>query len=361
MNNGSSKWRQLWWRLLICAALMLWIFHGIFMQEGRQTVAAGGGNWESLTRSEKWQAAWQHGPQELWGAVRVVSPLAFGISLIFMGATLLLGTLRWQRLLHTQGIELPLGRTLEISLVSHFFNSFLLGSTGGDLFKAYYAARETHHQKTEAVTTVFADRLIGLFSMLLFAVIMLLLSIGSWLENSTLVSFGGLISALFVGAALFCFLAFFGGVSKRFPQVRDLLKKLPKAEILERSLNSCRRFGERPRDLLIALVYSMALNAFCVFQVYAVAQGLSLEIDLWALMFIVPSIICLSAIPITPSGLGVRENLFVLLLAAPQFGVPNTQALTLSLLTYAGSLIWSLIGGAVYLSFRNEHRLVETE
>jgi hypothetical protein len=45
----------------------------------------------------------------------------------------------------------------EISLVAHFFNSFLLGSTGGDLMKAYYAARETHHKKTEAVMTVFAD------------------------------------------------------------------------------------------------------------------------------------------------------------------------------------------------------------
>ena len=35
--------------------------------------------------------------------------------------------------------------------------------------KAYYAARETHHKKTEAVLTVFVDRVIGLWSMLLFA------------------------------------------------------------------------------------------------------------------------------------------------------------------------------------------------
>jgi glycosyltransferase 2 family protein len=359
--NNRSKWRQLWWRLLLCAALMLWIFHGIFMQEGRQSVTESGGNWSSLTRSEQWQLAWQHGPRELWGAVRLVSPLAFLISLGFMGITLLLGALRWQRLLHTQDIRLPYGRTLEISLVAHFFNSFLLGSTGGDLFKAYYAARETHHQKTEAVTTVLADRMIGLFSMLLFAAIMLLFNVGAWLDNPTLVSFGGLIAVLFVGSAVFCYLAFFGGVSKRFPQIRELLKRLPKADVLERSLNSCRRFGENPRALLVALVYSMALNAFCVFQVYAVAGGLSLTVGLQALLFIVPAIICLSAIPITPSGLGVRENLFVLLLAAPQFGVPNTQALTLSLLTYAGSLIWSLVGGAVYLSFREKHHPTETE
>lgn len=340
---------------------MLWIFHGIFMQEGRQSVTESGGNWAALSRTEQWQQAWHHGPIELWNAVRVVSLPAFLLSLVFMGVTLFLGTLRWQRLLKTQGIALPYGRTLEISLVAHFFNSFLLGSTGGDLFKAYYAARETHHQKTEAVTTVLADRLIGLFSMLLFAALMLTTNFSAWSGNTTLVSFGGLIAALFVGAAVFCYLAFFGGVSKRFPQFRELLRKMPKAEVLERSLESCRRFGKSPRDLFLALIISMVLNAVCVFQVYAVATGLSLTVGLQPLLFIVPAIICLSAIPITPSGLGVRENLFVLLLAVPQFGVPNTQALTLSLLTYAGSLVWSLIGGAVYLSFRDKHHLSEAE
>ena len=53
--------------------------------------------------------------------------------------------------------------------MAQFFNAFLLGSTGGDLLKAYYAARETHHRKTEAVVTVLVDRLIGLFSMLALA------------------------------------------------------------------------------------------------------------------------------------------------------------------------------------------------
>jgi len=344
---------------LICAALMLWIFHGIFLQEGKLAVEASGRKWVELSRSEQWSEGWHHGPVELWTAIRQISPVAFAISLVLMGITILLGAMRWQRLLNTQDIRLPLSRILEISLVAHFFNSFLLGSTGGDLFKAYYAARETHHQKTEAVTTVFADRLIGLFSMLFFAVIMLCFSLRGWWENKSLLSFGAIITAIFAASTVFCYLAFFGGVSKRFPQFREFLKKLPKADILERSINSCRRFGEQPTNLFIALAISMVLNAFCVLQVYAVGSGLSLSLDLLALMFIVPAIICISAIPITPSGLGVRENLFVFLLASPQFGIPNTQALTLSLLTYAGSLIWSLVGGVVYLSFRDKHQLNE--
>jgi hypothetical protein len=61
-------------------------------------------------------------------------------------------------------------------LIAHFFNSFLLGSVGGDVLKAYYVARETHHKKTEAIITVVVDRIIGLFSMLILACIMMLLN-----------------------------------------------------------------------------------------------------------------------------------------------------------------------------------------
>ena len=70
-------------------------------------------------------------------------------------------------------------------------------------------------------------------------------------------------------------------------------------------------------------------------------------------------IFCISALPITPSGLGVRENLFVLMLAVPEIGVPKTTALSLSLLAYAGSLFWSLVGGIVYLGLKKKQHLEE--
>jgi uncharacterized membrane protein YbhN (UPF0104 family) len=70
-------------------------------------------------------------------------------------------------------------------------------------------------------------------------------------------------------------------------------------------------------------------------------------------------IFCISSLPITPSGLGVRENLFVLMLAVPEIAVPKTAALSLSLLAYASSLFWSLAGGVVYLSLKKKQHLEE--
>jgi uncharacterized protein (TIRG00374 family) len=95
------------------------------------------------------------------------------LSFILMGATIMTGVIRWQTVLKVHGLDMPLQRTTQISLIAHFFNSFLLGSVGGDVLKAYYVARETHHKKTEAVVTVLVDRIIGMFSLLLFACVML--------------------------------------------------------------------------------------------------------------------------------------------------------------------------------------------
>ena len=74
---------------------------------------------------------------------------------------------------------------------------------------------------------------------------------------------------------------------------------------------------------------------------------------------IVPIVICISALPITPSGLGVRENLYVIMLAAPAINIAATHALSLSLLAYAGSLFWSLVGGLVYACLKETQHLAE--
>jgi hypothetical protein len=103
----------------------------------------------------------------------------------------------------------------------------------------------------------------------------------------------------------------------------------------------------------------MVLNAACVLQVLSLAGGLDLRVTATALFAIVPIVICISALPITPSGLGLRENLYVLLLSTPPIAIDATQALSLSLLAYGGSLIWSLVGGAVYVTFRRTHQLQE--
>lgn len=366
--------RKIWsagWRVAVGALLLLWIFHSIFVNEARELARRGDLThdgqrvvWtaqQQPPRAEQWRLGWQYGPPALWQTLRSVQPDALGLSFLLMGGTLFLGIARWRMVLNVQGLGLPWLRAAEISLVAHFFNSFLLGTVGGDLMKAYCAARETHHKKTEAVVTVFADRVIGLWAMLLFATLMMIPNLARIMESSYLRTAVVVVLGVTIGASGFVFLAFRGGVSKTWSGARDWLRRLPKGDWLERSLESCRMFGSARGFLPRALVVSMLLNFLCVLQFWVLARGLNMNVPLLPLCLVVPTVICIAALPIAPSGLGVREYFFVQLLAATIPGVDVTSALSLSLLAFAGSLFWSIVGGVVYTMFKHKHHLTEAE
>lgn len=76
---------------------------------------------------------------------------------------------RFRMLLAIQKIELTFAEALRLTFAGNFLNfTTPLGSNAGDLFKAYFASLHTH-RKTEAVTTVLLDRLIGLATLIVVA------------------------------------------------------------------------------------------------------------------------------------------------------------------------------------------------
>ena len=353
--SATSNAFRLTLKLAVCLVLVAWILHVIFAGEAEQQTK----DWASLTFAEQVRASWTIGPAGLWETISGVNIAWLLASFVFMGATIFIGVIRWRLVLAVQGLHLSLGRATGISLVAHFFNSFLLGSTGGDLLKAYFAAAETAHKKAEAVTTVVVDRLLGLFAMLLFVSLMALANWGVVMSQQRFMAVMLVVLGMLFVSGLVVVLSFWGGPTAPRLKFEVLLTKLPKGEVLVRCIEACHAFGEKPGFLPRVLGWSMLLSLACVLQIVALGFGLGLPMGehFRVLLLIVPAIICISALPITPSGIGVRENLYVLLLSATAIGIEAKTALSLSLLAFAGSLLWSLIGGAVYLLFRSRHSL----
>ena len=76
---------------------------------------------------------------------------------------------RWHVLLTALGLEFRLRDTLRLGALGFALNFVSLGSIGGDLFKAIFAAKDSPGRRTEAVATVVVDRLVGVSMMLLLA------------------------------------------------------------------------------------------------------------------------------------------------------------------------------------------------
>jgi uncharacterized protein (TIRG00374 family) len=71
---------------------------------------------------------------------------------------------RWGYLVRAIGLPFTVLDSLRLGFVGFFCNTFLPGSVGGDLIKAYYMARE-HDRRTRAIATIIVDRIVGLWAL----------------------------------------------------------------------------------------------------------------------------------------------------------------------------------------------------
>lgn len=346
-------------RFALASLLMGVIFHIIFCHEAKLLLLDQKGAWESMSPWAQRRLAWRVGPIGLWDTARRLDALSLLGAFVLCGVTIFAGALRWHRALIVQGLEVSTREVCRISLVAHFFNAFLLGSTGGDVVKAWYAAKLTHHKRAEAATTVFVDRLIGTAGLLLFTILMVpwcwrsgepAPGVELFLRYQRYQGVFLLIAGMLVVALAAIGIGFYSRALSPGSFLSRLAARLPKGAAILRGLAACRAFGDSRGYLPIAFGYSVVVNAAIVGAFLALAHGLRLPVPTPVMWFVVPAVTCVAALPITPSGLGVRENLLVALLTIPAFPqVKFSQALSLSLISYSVHLAWSAVGGLVYL------------
>ena len=96
--------------------------------------------------------------------------VAWPITLAAIGIFLVdifLMALRTSWLFRPLGMKLTVWKSMQLTLVSIFFSTFLPGAGGGDLVKLYYATKENAGRRTEVTTVLMFDRAIGFFAMLI--------------------------------------------------------------------------------------------------------------------------------------------------------------------------------------------------
>ncbi|MFO0852504.1 MAG: lysylphosphatidylglycerol synthase transmembrane domain-containing protein [Gemmataceae bacterium] len=94
--------------------------------------------------------------------------VAFGLAAFFITTATALQFYRWYLLVRALDLPFTGRNAVRLGLVGYFFNIFLPGSVGGDLVKAVFIARGQAGRRAAAVATVVADRLFGLFGLVLY-------------------------------------------------------------------------------------------------------------------------------------------------------------------------------------------------
>src|SRR4051812_42036185 len=98
--------------------------------------------------------------------VRRANALLLLAAILIFPITFLITSYRWHELLKVLDIRIGQARTFVLNMVGAFYNTFMPGSTGGDVLKAWYVAKHTT-MRTRAVMSVLVDRMIGLLALIM--------------------------------------------------------------------------------------------------------------------------------------------------------------------------------------------------
>ncbi len=256
---------------------------------------------------------------------------------VFFPATLL-QALRLVWMLAMQDVRLSFWQATRLSYAGNFFNFALPGTTGGDLIKAYYITRFTHH-KTEAVTAVFLDRVVGLFGLVMLAGAMIALSANPRQFSGLAWALAVVVSGLMVGAAFV-----FSRRLRHMIRLPQLVARLPAGEQLLRVGRATVAMRRHKVLVLLALLNTLALQLIVMISAFYMAQAMGMRGTMTYYLIYVPIGFLIAAIPITPpQAIGVMEYAYVVFFAKAGLASP-AQAVAFALAVRLIQLVWALPG-----------------
>ena len=280
----------------------------------------------------------------LWG-----SYVELSVSLIIFLFVTCLGGFRWFLLMQAVDVPISLRQCFRIHMIGMFFVFYVPGGgAGSDLIKAYYVHKESGKASSLALTSIFIDRVIGVYSLLLIGVVAIFVNqkipiegaISSWNAWFYIIVFA------FSSAIIGFFLT--RSASRLFNTV--WLKKLPFSSVLFGFISSIERYRGKISVLFLSLVLSLFLHLMMILVFHFSAIALSLGIPFLVHAYLVPLLLLINLIPITPGGLGVGEVASFGLYS----GVGFEGGGELFLLFHAYLFINSALGAPFYFIHKNQ-------
>jgi len=314
---------------------------------------------DRIARDDEGQERISYG---LSGAIRRSNPRTLLLCLVLFGPVPLFQSLRFLWMLRAQEIRISYWESVKLSFAGNFLNFFVVGTTGGDVAKAYYVSLHTA-RKTEAVTTVLLDRVVGLAGLLTTGGLVIFLST----RDPQLLAVGYVIAAVWL--ALLAAAVLLG--SRRLRQwlgsrswvmrlisMADQAAAAPDAEAgrLRRALawgyGQARKAELATHRLLRhkllvfgALMATVVLQALAVSDFVLICHALDMDFSggkVWDYYAAIATGLIVAAVPISPQGLGPTEATYKHFLLGTHGA--SSQILCMAMAIRLVQLAWALPG-----------------
>ncbi|MFK7767152.1 MAG: lysylphosphatidylglycerol synthase transmembrane domain-containing protein [Mariniblastus sp.] len=270
----------------------------------------------------------------------------------------LIGFFRWRLMVRALDLPFSVLDAIRIGFIGLFFNLVAFGVLGGDTLRAFYVTRQMKDRAPEAISSVIADRVIGLLTMFLVASCAYLCfdttSLESMPDKLNMVNFVGRATLIVTAIG-------FGGVGVIFftPKLasthwyQKLLEQPKIGGIGKRLTSVVLMYRSKPRTIAMSFSMSVGVNLFFAITIFAMACGLTDSFPSFGNHFLIEPISMVSnAVPL-PGGVGGMETAMTVLYEAFSCSTGLIVAIGFRISLFAVSAI-----GAVFW-FLNRSKIAE--
>jgi len=289
--------------------------------------------------------------EELPGKILAANPWLLLAAFVVFYAGFPLRGLRWAMLVHRSGFPLKVRDATEIIFISWLVNC-LVPAKLGDVYRAYLLKINSPVSLSRTFGTVFIERILDLFAIVVLGLGAGFVSFRSGLPADVQIVFLiGVVFVLLLAAGLLTMRNFGRRIITRLPLPHRVLELYDR---FEEGVFSSIGMSALPR-LVVVTGFIWATEAV---RLYLVVQALGLpgvHLGISGAFFVALSGSLLTAVPLTPAGIGFVETGVVGLLTLV-YGVSNTDALAITLVDRAISVLSIIVLGSIAYAISPKRR-----
>jgi len=263
--------------------------------------------------------------------------------LLFLGIL----SIRWWLLLRAAESPMTLWQATRLNFLGLFFSTFMPGSVGGDVVKAYYAVRGAPN-KAAALVSIALDRLLGLLGFALVAAAACAVAVGAGVLDVSHVGRAVLSSAVVTVTIAGSLTLLLSARLRRFFRLGTLFARVGLARITDSLGEAARLYEHHLARLAWPGVITLISTLVLVASLALLGGALGMQTAWHTYVLYVPLITIIAAVPLTPGGLGFVEQLYLFYFASAACG--PSQILTFVLLIRVLSILCSLPGALELLA-----------
>lgn len=292
-------------------------------------------------------------------ALRVAAtrPLVLAVVVGLLTMMYIMSAFRWYVLLRCQSVGIAVDAAIGVTFLTLFAGTFLPGGlVGGDALRIAYVARSLTSKRTAAVLSIFIDRVLGVYAMLLVVCAVALLDLTGIMRAAPLRLLASIAGTLCITIPVIVYLLFVT-LNHGSYGLQRIAKMLPAgfvSDLFKKVVEGLKLYRHEPGSIAIAFAISVAI--FTLGIVCVMILGYSMQLGPLGPLdygFAAPWASLASLLPVTPGGLGVGEAAFDRICHWREVSQTAAAYGTIFLVYRIATIIATLPGLIVYLLHRD--------